>query len=145
MALCAGCHGADRGYIARLPGGVAEWLKAHAWKACIRETVSWVRIPLPPPEQLSATIRPHPLPSSNLLEIIIFCANIGSELFKVARGNSDVTCGASHGIWRTLHLGGQVSVKLIRRSRNGVVSVTDTLGWGNRSWRKMSSGSVQWR
>src|SRR5262249_43769585 len=30
-------------------GGMAEWLKAHAWKACIRETVSWVRIPLPPP------------------------------------------------------------------------------------------------
>src|SRR5579859_5270076 len=33
-------------------GGVAEWLKAHAWKACIRETVSWVRIPLPPPALL---------------------------------------------------------------------------------------------
>src|SRR5262249_9167754 len=30
-------------------GGMAEWLKAHTWKACIRETVSWVRIPLPPP------------------------------------------------------------------------------------------------
>jgi hypothetical protein len=29
---------------------MAEWLKALAWKACIRETVSWVRIPLPPPE-----------------------------------------------------------------------------------------------
>ena len=30
-------------------GEVAEWLKAHAWKACIRETVSWVRIPPSPP------------------------------------------------------------------------------------------------
>ncbi len=30
-------------------GGMAEWFKAHAWNACIRETVSWVRIPLPPP------------------------------------------------------------------------------------------------
>src|SRR6516164_9908408 len=30
-------------------GGVAEWLKAHVWKACLRETVTWVRIPLPPP------------------------------------------------------------------------------------------------
>src|SRR3982751_5271285 len=29
-------------------GGVAEWLKAHAWKVCIPETVSRVRIPLPP-------------------------------------------------------------------------------------------------
>jgi hypothetical protein len=28
---------------------VAEWLKAHAWKVCIRETVSRVRIPLSPP------------------------------------------------------------------------------------------------
>jgi hypothetical protein len=28
---------------------MAEWLKAHAWKACVRETVPWVRIPLSPP------------------------------------------------------------------------------------------------
>ena len=32
-------------------GEVAEWLKAHAWKACKRETVSRVRIPLSPPLQ----------------------------------------------------------------------------------------------
>jgi hypothetical protein len=30
-------------------GGVAEWSKAHAWKACIGATLSRVRIPLPPP------------------------------------------------------------------------------------------------
>ncbi len=30
-------------------GEVAEWLKAHAWKACKQETVSRVRIPLSPP------------------------------------------------------------------------------------------------
>src|SRR5258706_15684423 len=28
---------------------MAEWLKALAWKACVRVTVPWVRIPLPPP------------------------------------------------------------------------------------------------
>lgn len=28
---------------------MAEWLKAHAWKVCIRESVSRVRIPLCPP------------------------------------------------------------------------------------------------
>ena len=28
---------------------MAEWLKAHAWKVCIRAIVSWVRIPLPQP------------------------------------------------------------------------------------------------
>src|ERR1700694_2836640 len=34
-------------------GEMAEWLKAHAWKACVRETVPWVRIPLSPPLQCS--------------------------------------------------------------------------------------------
>ncbi len=32
-------------------GEVAEWLKAHAWKACIGEALSRVRIPLSPPEE----------------------------------------------------------------------------------------------
>jgi hypothetical protein len=31
---------------------MAEWLKAHAWKACIGETLSRVRIPLSPPYNL---------------------------------------------------------------------------------------------
>jgi hypothetical protein len=31
---------------------VAEWLKAHAWKVCMRETVSRVRIPPPPPDDV---------------------------------------------------------------------------------------------
>jgi hypothetical protein len=30
-------------------GEVAEWLKAHAWKVCRRDTVSRVRIPPSPP------------------------------------------------------------------------------------------------
>ena len=30
-------------------GEVAEWLKAHAWKACVLATVPRVRIPLSPP------------------------------------------------------------------------------------------------
>ena len=34
-------------------GEVAEWLKAHAWKACIGETLSWVRIPFSPPFVMS--------------------------------------------------------------------------------------------
>ena len=32
-------------------GGMAERFKAHAWKACISERVSWVQIPVPPPKQ----------------------------------------------------------------------------------------------
>jgi DNA replication protein DnaC len=38
----------------RRDGGVAERLKAHAWKVCMRETVSRVRIPPPPPTYLQA-------------------------------------------------------------------------------------------
>jgi hypothetical protein len=30
-------------------GEVAEWLKAHAWKACLRVSVTGVRIPVSPP------------------------------------------------------------------------------------------------
>ena len=33
-----------------LAGEMAEWLKAHAWKACLLERVTWVRIPLSPPD-----------------------------------------------------------------------------------------------
>jgi hypothetical protein len=40
----------------RFRGEVAEWLKAHAWKVCLRETVTRVRIPLSPPPSLSATL-----------------------------------------------------------------------------------------
>jgi hypothetical protein len=36
-------------YLRKNNGEVAEWLKAHAWKACIGETLSWVRIPFSPP------------------------------------------------------------------------------------------------
>jgi hypothetical protein len=38
------------------PGEMAEWLKAHAWKACVRETVPWVRIPLSPPYHINFSI-----------------------------------------------------------------------------------------
>src|SRR5690606_13428652 len=42
-------------------GEVAEWFKAHAWKVCIRETVSGVRIPLSPPLSCSEPeMRPRP-------------------------------------------------------------------------------------
>ena len=64
--LVGGVHGADiprrspkemhlpnpRGETGRregTDGEVAEWLKAHAWKVCLRETVTRVRIPLSPP------------------------------------------------------------------------------------------------
>ncbi|CVI17806.1 hypothetical protein AGR4A_Cc30067 [Agrobacterium tumefaciens str. B6] len=36
-------------------GQVAEWFKAHAWNACVRESVPWVRIPPCPPFHLIFT------------------------------------------------------------------------------------------
>src|SRR4029079_14957225 len=53
-AICRGClsHLLAKTVLARqdrASGEMAEWLKAHAWKACVRETVPWVRIPLSPP------------------------------------------------------------------------------------------------
>ena len=35
----------------KFKGEVAEWLKAHAWKACKGATLSWVRIPFSPPSK----------------------------------------------------------------------------------------------
>lgn len=41
---------------------MAEWLKAHAWKVCLRETVTRVRIPLSPPKSPPNHLKsPHDL------------------------------------------------------------------------------------
>jgi hypothetical protein len=32
---------------------MSEWLKEHAWKACVGETLPWVRIPLSPPSNFA--------------------------------------------------------------------------------------------
>lgn len=45
-------------------GEVAEWLKAHAWKVCLRETVTRVRIPLSPPNHRN--FEPWPLDVSGV-------------------------------------------------------------------------------
>ena len=42
-------------------GQVAEWFKAQAWKACVRESVPWVRIP------------PCPLSRSELGAVAVSC------------------------------------------------------------------------
>ena len=40
-------------YFYKFLGEMAEWLKAHAWKACKRATVSRVRIPFSPPLRMT--------------------------------------------------------------------------------------------
>ncbi len=68
---------------------MAEWLKAHAWKACKGETLSWVRIPFSPPlnnalnlssicqlnEQLKIIIKHF----SSKSDIIFFSKNLKHE------------------------------------------------------------------
>ena len=52
-----------------LIGEMAEWLKAHAWKACKGVILSWVRIPFSPPSNkplFSGLIKPFLL---NLVKI----------------------------------------------------------------------------
>ena len=36
---------------------MSEWLKEHAWKACVGETLPWVRIPLSPPAFANRSLR----------------------------------------------------------------------------------------
>src|SRR6201988_2087949 len=38
--------------LTHLNGEMSEWLKEHAWKACVGETLPRVRIPLSPPTNL---------------------------------------------------------------------------------------------
>src|SRR3984957_11466162 len=49
--------------VPRFAGEMAEWLKAHAWKACLLERVTWVRIPLSPPAILNCREIPPAFPS----------------------------------------------------------------------------------
>src|SRR3954465_11047420 len=58
-------------YLFHSNGEMSEWLKEHAWKACVGETLPWVRIPLSPPpftsircEGTTYTICNQPVPTS---------------------------------------------------------------------------------
>ena len=75
----------ERGFdMVRNAGQMAERFKAHAWKACVRESVPWVRIPLCPPTHFASNLIvhnnelsratlptvPHPLLSQPNLDVI---------------------------------------------------------------------------
>jgi hypothetical protein len=109
---------------AGLRGGMAEWLKAHAWKACIRETVSWVRIPLPPPNAL------------RLLNKLGLCVstvdrtpNGASHSRKSGRGRawnppkmSPATCGAQS--WEETVPSGDGQPRTTERRPDGCANIT---------------------
>src|SRR5262249_48988723 len=85
-------------------GGMAEWLKAHAWKACIRETVSWVRIPLPPPERSSLLF-------ATVHKASIFPVLFGDRRLYVSVGvryNPTNCCGTFCRIGRKVQYGGML-------------------------------------
>ena len=91
-------------------GGMAEWLKAHAWKACIRETVSWVRIPLPPPEIAFAAVRGHPIRRWRSLE---------SDMHAVARYRSNGATTDSNGCRQYLPVSTRSASRFLNRTRSG--------------------------
>src|SRR5579859_7726117 len=82
-------------YNERVPtcaGEMAEWLKAHAWKACLGETLTWVRIPLSPPFKHSAVSnQPKQTPRRFL------CAEAKPRLKSVSNQRCIVGIGTS---WR---------------------------------------------
>src|SRR5580692_5903566 len=79
--------------IPNLAGEMAEWLKAHAWKACLLERVTWVR-----PNQWNQclawiTLRPEILRRVNTQSKDFFSS--GHE--NANKRYSDVLFSASHG------------------------------------------------
>ena len=74
---------------------MAEWLKAHAWKACKRETVSRVRIPLSPP-----------------LSWILLVANLDYEKKITDNGKSTAGISAKHTNQDVKSLTGNLGFKL---------------------------------
>jgi hypothetical protein len=83
----------------RASGEMAEWLKAHAWKACVRETVPWVRIPLSPPYALCAALRRPSALFTKPHEIGYIFAFWSLDRFAVLRHNPPNYCGRDCGPW----------------------------------------------
>lgn len=52
-------------------GEMSEWSKEHAWKACIRATVSRVQIPFSPPEKTA-----YPIGLSGFFMFFTKCLNL---------------------------------------------------------------------
>jgi hypothetical protein len=62
-------------YFCNPKGDLSEWLKEHAWKVCIRETVSRVRIPQSPLET-GKILYVYP---SMLLKPVVVCIGAAEE------------------------------------------------------------------
>src|SRR5207245_2416633 len=88
-AHCCSCPRCACAFRARPYGGVAEWLKAHAWKACLRETVTWVRIPpppLPPSSPPVAGLQKTPISSRFIHNIPLYTFAVIRHISRIGRG-----------------------------------------------------------
>src|SRR5437667_7325421 len=77
---------------------MAEWLKAHAWKACLGETLTWVRIPLSPPEIRSGLLStPQRIPGSDGCFLHVFICMGGAEECRLKLRCWQVNATIEHG------------------------------------------------
>src|SRR5207249_1822177 len=104
---------------------MAEWLKAHAWKACLGETLTWVRIPLSPPYLFFPAyycILDSLLPPCYRFSSFIWDGvQHGQRLRKVQRPPG---MGVSKGWKRPPAEGREVPYSLHRRTRQAVLEST---------------------
>src|SRR5262245_43856179 len=63
---------------------MSEWFKEHAWKACVGETLPWVRIPLSPPDQAYGLAMQA---SSRTCEVCLDEARVAGAVGPPARSN----------------------------------------------------------
>src|SRR4029079_4342341 len=92
-------------------GQVAEWLKALAWNACIRETVSWVRIPpCPPQARFCARHRQRLMRLTLLKGKAMSDEEMKAELERLRNENAALKKGASTGIRMKVSEKGAVSI-----------------------------------
>ena len=73
---------------------MSEWLKEHAWKACVGETLPRVRIPLSPPPSNAFRVK-HMQSQLMLLSNRVNDSGLRSPLPRIglARGSRDVASG----------------------------------------------------
>src|SRR5579885_3588722 len=92
---CMLCCGEIRKRPACVPiasGEMAEWLKAHAWKACIGETLSRVRIPLSPPFLFNDFVRFSPRNPDYACSNCGWRCWIGEEGYAFGHDTHEVNC-----------------------------------------------------
>ena len=93
-------------------GEMAEWLKAHAWKACLGETLTRVRIPVSPPALHAADVnlarKGIPRPPDALLPMRMHVAawtNVKHQICIPATvpGRHLIELFRFHLVWRIVH------------------------------------------